>query len=83
MLLSVRHLVCLHAMAAGAAADNVISNIFIGKLLSLASKIPSEASASSGDATSRVVKLDPIANLCFAIVLMQVFFAVVGASGSV
>ncbi|MCE0480969.1 hypothetical protein HAX54_038290 [Datura stramonium] len=127
-------------MAAGVAADNVICAIYFIALFSLASKIPSEASASSGDAT-QVVKLDPSSKpvlqiatavavsfaICkvgtffsrffgiqgcdlpaitaivvllatlfpayfrnlassgdaVAIVLMQVFFAVVGASGSI
>lgn len=127
-------------MAAGVAADNVICALYFIALFSLASKIPSEASASSGDAT-QVVNLDPSnkpvlqiatavaisfsickVGTCFsrffgtqgydlpaitaivvllatlfpahfrnlasagdavAIVLMQVFFAVVGASGSI
>lgn len=127
-------------MAAGVAADNVICAIYFIVLFSLASKIPSDASSSSGDAT-QVVKLDhsnePVLQIatavaisfaickvgtCFcrffgaqgcdlpaitaivvllatlfpayfrnianagdavAIVLMQIFFAVVGASGSI
>nr|XP_016495758.1 PREDICTED: uncharacterized membrane protein YjcL-like isoform X1 [Nicotiana tabacum] len=44
-------------MAAGVAADNVICAIYFIALFSLASKIPSDASASSGDA-SQVVKFD-------------------------
>nr|XP_009781389.1 PREDICTED: uncharacterized protein LOC104230312 isoform X2 [Nicotiana sylvestris] len=124
-------------MAAGVAADNVICAIYFIALFSLASKIPSDASASSGDASQvdprnkPVLQMGTAVAVSFAIcktatsfsrffgtqgcdlpaitaivvllatafpayfrnlasagdeipiVLMQVFFAVVGANGSI
>ncbi|KAF2315582.1 hypothetical protein GH714_040091 [Hevea brasiliensis] len=85
-------------VATGVAADNVICAIYFMVLFALASKIPPEASASTiGSSLPAITAMVVILATAFptqfahlapagdtiALVLMQVFFAVVGASGSI
>ncbi|XP_015869156.3 uncharacterized protein LOC107406530 isoform X2 [Ziziphus jujuba] len=85
-------------MAAGVAADNVICVVYFMVLFAIASKIPPESSSSSKGGslpviTALVVILATIfprhfgylapAGDAIALVLLQVFFAAVGAGGSI